>query len=396
MFQIDLKTQVPMYNKSKPNYGGPACCQMAMDGYPPGATPCHINQNTIWNYIQANNKEGGVGPWGIGWYADPYAVTKVLNDLCPPQHSWVDVSGTDRDTVLYTLFRWMANYKYASLVCVFAHDYWDALVYYRTSDDPRTVTNPTLEYIGWYEPGDFGTQYKQVSGSLWKTSPAYWGQPCPSGQIWKGKWVGIGEPPEVEGSVHIESVPRVGKELISPEDAVRAAQKFIAQQLQEKSDFFMRCLIDVQPAQPMLVRELPIMREREVTAEHEEPSREECVRYYVVPFTQRWEIDRSGERLARLSVLVNGYTGRFEELCVFPQPVRYLSEREVHWIAIRNLGLSKREVRRMEAELVFQPLPPHVSSALPAWQVQVADRKLFVTQAGLVFGTLHYPTYRGA
>jgi hypothetical protein len=155
MFEVDLKSQVPSsssYGPQNPDWGGPACCQMAMNGYPSGATSCYISQTTIWNYIQANNKEGGTGPWGIGWYSDPYAVTKALNDLCPPQHRWVDVSDTNKETVLYTLFRWMANYEYASLICVFAHDYWITLVYYETSDDPRVVTNPTLHRIGWYEP----------------------------------------------------------------------------------------------------------------------------------------------------------------------------------------------------------------------------------------------------
>lgn len=395
MFEVDLKTQVPMYDKSNPNWGGPACCQMAMNGYPSGATSCYVDQTTIWNYIQAYNKEPGLGPWGIGWYADPYAVTKTLNDLCPPEHSWIDISGTNRDTVLYTLFRWMANYEYASLVCVFAHDYWDSVVYYRTSDDPRTVTNPTLEYIGWYEPGDSGTLYKEVTGSVWNTSPYYWGMPCPSGNLWNGKWVGIGEPPEVEGSVHVESVPRVGDKLIRPEDAVQAAQKYLAQRLREKSEFSMRRFRDLQPAQPMLVRELPVRREREVSAEQEQQSREPCVRYYLVPFSQRHEIDSFGERLARLSVLVNAYTGRFEELCVFPRPVRYLSEREAQWIAARNLGLSQRELRSMEVELVSQVLLPYVSTALPAWQIVVADQVLLVAQAGLVLGTLLWPTYRG-
>lgn len=384
-----------MYDKNNPNWGGPACCQMAMNGYPSGGTSCYIDQTTIWNYIQAHNKEPGIGPWGIGWYADPYAVTKTLNDLCPPEHSWIDISGTDRDSVLYTLFRWMANYKYASLVCVFAHDYWDTLVYFRTSDDPRTVTNPTLEYIGWYEPGDFETLYKEVTGSVWKTSPFYWGQPCPSGSLWNGKWVGIGEPPEVEGSVQVEIVPRVGDKLIRPEDAVQIAQKYLARRVQEKSEFSMRRFADLQPAEPMLVRELPMKREGEDSAEEEQESREKCVRYYLVPFSQKYEIDSFGERLARLSVLVNASTSRFEEICVFPRPVRYLSEREAQWIAGRNLGLGQRELRSMEIELVSQVLLPNVSTALPAWQVVVGDRVLFVAQTGRVFGSLHWPTYRG-
>jgi hypothetical protein len=399
MFEVNLKSQVPQYPEDQPNWGGAACCQMAMNGYPPGATKCYINQTTIWNFIQAHNKEPGYSPssWDYGWYADPYAVTKALNDLCPPQHSWVDVSGTNKEAVLYTLFRYMANYRYASLICTWAHDYWAVLVYYRTSDDPRTVTNPTLEEIGYYWPTTSGVQYHEIDGPIWMTSPYYWGMPCNQtntageslcGQIWNNKWVGIGEPPEVEGSVQVEIVSRVGETLISPRDAASAARRSLTERRREKSEFLMGYLTGVRAAQPMLVRELSVgLREQKS---------EQDVRYYVVPFTQRYEVDRTGAHLARFSVLVNAYTGRFEQLCVFPQPVRYLSERDVIQIVRRDLRLGHREVQRVETELVFRPLQSHISSALPVWQVAYEDLTFFVTQQGEMLGTLDFPSLRGA
>jgi hypothetical protein len=405
MFEVDLKSQVPKYGSDNPNWGGAACCQMAMDGYPSGATSCYINQTTIWNYIQAHNKEPGYSPssWDYGWYADPYAVTKALNDLCPPQHSWVDVSGTNKETVLYTLFRYMANYQYASLICTWMHDYWATLVYYKTSDDPRAVSNPTLERVGWYEPyysswlGGPQCDYKEVDGSVWMSAPTYWGLPCDQvnvageslcGQIWNNKWVGIGEPPEVEGSVQVEVVSRVGDTLISPADASGIAQKFVVERRREKSDFLQRRLTGARPAEPMLARELSVGLE--------EQKREREVRYYIVPFTQGYEVDRTGACLARFSVLVNAYTGRFEQLCVFPRPVRYLSEEDVTQLLSRDLRLSPHEAQRFETELVFQPLHPYVSSALPAWQIAYEDLEFFVAQDGTILGTLNYPSLRGA
>jgi hypothetical protein len=399
MFEVDLKTQVTPHGSMNPNWGGAACCQHAMTGYPPGATSCYIPQSTIWDYIQANNREPGIGPWGYGWYSDPFAITKTLNDLCPPEHHWVDVSGTDKYTVLYTLFKWMANYKYVSLVCVFAHDYWSTLVYYRTSDDPRFVNNPTLDLIGLYEPyySVFGmpeVDYKEINGSVWMSNPYYWGTPCGGstnpqcGQIWKDKYVGIGEPPEVGGKIRVKTIPRIGKKLISPKDATSLARTYLAERQQRGSKFLLERMTGVRNAQPMLVREF-----------HPKPFKQrakEDVRYYLVPFANRYEVDKTGSPLARLSILVNAYTGGFEELCVFPRPVRYLSESEVLAIAGRSLGLSRREAGRMEVELVFRPLRPHVSSALPAWKVEFDDRALFVTQFGLVLATLLYSMYRGA
>jgi len=403
MFEVNLKTQVSCIgpDANKPNWGGPACCQMAMGGYPLGATSCNISQTTIWNYIQANNKEGGVGPWGIGWYSDPFAITKTLNDLCPPQHSWIDVSGTNKETVLYTLFRWMANYKYASLVCTFAHDYWIALVYYKTSDDPRVVTNPTLERIGWNEPSSPGSCiYKEVDGSVWMSSPYYWGLPCggfasPCGQIWKNKWVGIGEPPEEEGSIQVEIISRVGEELINPKDATRIAEKFVVERLREKSENYdelsLRCLSGVQPLQPMLVREMPLEQE----TEKQERWTDQDIKYYLVPFINKYDVDKLGAPLSRLSVAVNAYTGRFEELCIFPKPVRYLSEREAIWIASRNLNLSRHEIQRMDVELVNIPQRPSVSTAQPAWRVSIDKKELFATQDGTVVGGLYPITFKG-
>lgn len=399
MFEKDLRTQVPAYSPDKPSWGGAACCQMAMNGYPQGATPCYVNQGTIWNYIQAHNKEPGYNPsWGYGWYADPFAVTKALNDLCPPQHSWVDVSGTDKESVLYTLFRYMANYNYASLICTYAHDYWATLVYYRTSDDPRVNTNPTLDKIGYYtsEPQ---VQYKEVDGATWMMSPNYWGAPCNQvnssgeslcGKIWNQKWVGIGEPPEVEGSVQVETISRVGRELISPEEAAKLAEKFLTERLREKTELSLRRLMGVQSAQPMLVRELSLEREKE----RQEEKTDQDVRCYVVPFVNKYEVDEAGTPLSRFSVTVNAYTGRFEELCMFSKPVRYLSEREAFWIANSNLNLSRREVRRMKVELVSSPLRPYVSTALPAWQMAIDDQILSIAQTGEVIGG-YYPLYKG-
>ncbi len=384
-FEVNLKDQVQFYLQDNSNWGGPACCQMAMNGYPPGATSCYVEQTEIWNYIQVNNQEGGNGPWGEGWYSDPYAVTKTLNDICPPEHHWVDVSKPDKYEVLYTLLRWMSNYNYPSLVCIRAHEKWALIVYFRTSDDPRQTTNPTLERIGYYDPEGI---YISTPGDLWMENE--WALPCNSqacGQIWNNKYVGVGEPPDEEGSVRVEIIPRVGKELIKPIEVTELAQKYLTELRREKSVFFLKRLTGVRAVEPMLVRELPRKEARkEIRGE---------IRYYIVPFVSRYEVDVTGVFRASVSVLVNAYTSRFEKLCVFSRPTRYLSEREVRLIARRTLRLSRSKVQRMEVELVSIGHALYVSSTLPAWRVAVADRTFFVTQSGLVLGGLYYPTYKG-
>ncbi len=399
MFEVDLTSQVPQYPNDQPNWGGAACCQMAMDGYPPGSSGSYISQATIWNYIQAHNQEPGYSPssWDYGWYADPYAVTKALNDLCPPQYHWIDNSGTDKETVLYTLLVWMANYQYPSLLCTWAHDYWAVLVYYRTSDDPRAVNHPTLEKVGLYEPSTSGVPYKEIDGASWMNGPYYWGLPCDQtnsagesmcGQKWNNKWVGIGEPPQVEGSVRVESITRVGEKLISPVDATRISRKVLAEQLRTKSVFLRGSLSDAQALTPMLVRELPMGTE----GQKAQPS----IHFYIIPFAQKYDIAKTGARLAKFSIYVNAYTGRFEQLAIYPIPVHFLSEKDVIQIVARDLSLGRQEVGKIKAELIFRPLRMSISNNLPVWRVHWQHFTFDVTQTGQIISTMLYPDLRGA
>lgn len=393
MFETDLSSQVPVHGAQNGSWRAAACCQMAMQGYPPGATSCSINQTAIWNHIQAHNKEPGANPaWGIGWFADPYAVTKTLNDLCPPQFHWADVSGTDRNAVLYTLLRYMANYQYASLVCVFTHDYWNLLVYYRTSADPRTVSNPTLERVGLYAPYQGGCNYHEVDGSVFMSSPAWWGAPCNGstcGVLWDGKWVGIGEPPEVEGRVKVQTVVRDGTKLIGPTRALQVARTAYSARGAERAAAAGRQSA-LRARRPLLVREAfaPLTEVRRKARR--------AVRYYLVPFASEHDIDASGAECARACVAVNAATGRFEELTVFAEPVSYLPQRQALRIARASLGLTAREAARATLELVSNPSPSALGSAVPVWSVAVLDHSIFVTQDGGVLGSLTYPTYRGA
>ena len=366
-FIVDLRSQVTQYAAHQPNWGGAACCWMAMSAYPSGGPQCNVStdesstdptkitQTRIWNYIQTHNKEPGYNPsqWDYGWWADPYAVTKALNDLCPPQYSWIDVSDTDKNKVLYRLLRYMANYNYPALISTYNYGYWTLLVYYETSDDPRNVTNPQLIKIGYYYPRLGAVDYKEVDGATWMVAPAYWGAPCDQtnssgeslcGNIWNNHWIGIGEPPEVEGSVQVESIVRAGEVRISPTEAIKIAQEFLTSPRGERPLILSQPLSSFKPFEPMLVRELPF----EATGSSVEQAQrtEEAVRYYIVPFTsylpsgcigifvKLWrkllgqgeqrqsENMAGGAPLTSLSVFVNAHTGRIEGLSEFSQPVR--------------------------------------------------------------------------
>ncbi|MCO6491629.1 MAG: hypothetical protein J5I98_24650 [Phaeodactylibacter sp.] len=400
MFTVDLKSQVPQYPCANPNWGGAACCQMIMNGYPPGAASCYINQTTIWNYIQAHNKEPGYNPgpggWDYGWYADPYAITKTLNDLCPPEYHWVDVSGFNSQGVLHTLLKYMANYGYASLICTWAHDYWTPLVYYETSDDPRQNPNATLNWIGYYWPLTSYVQYKLVDGATFMNAMAYWGAPCNiansagesmCGKIWNQKWIGIGEPPEQEGAIQVEKIVRSGSMLIKPDEVRKIARSFMNQQRKNPAFLSLRKLSGLSPVRPMLVRELPVARMKQEDRKN--------IHYYIVPFQNKYDVDAAGNALTRLSVLVNAYTGRVEEMTVFSEPVRYFSERDVMQNLARDLGLSRRELRNMDYELVIRPGQADMSPARPAWSVANGELSFYVMPDGMIQGNFEYLSFKG-
>lgn len=407
-FIMNLKKQVPLICQEKWGWGGAAVCQMAMAGYPPGAKSCSpksISQTTIWNHIQAHNKEPGYDPkWGYGWSADPYAIANALNHFCPPQHKWIDVSGANKQTVLYTLLRYIAKYKYPGLVCTFGHDYWVTVVYFKTSGNPTKVSTPTLKRIGFYGVGTlysyYTCNYHEVDGSVWLNGAEYWKYGCGQkisnmpepqcGKIWGGKWVAIAEPPDEDGQIRVAKISRTGKRVIGARSAAKIARDFLSERGREESADALGRFADLIAGEPMLVRELP------VNPEERAEDRNEAPRFYVIPFASRHELDPAGQPLTQLSVLVNAYTGSFEQLCVFSEPVRYTSQDEAVRLAAKSLDLATRNIGQVQAELVFDPLQAHGSSALPDWRITAKQRTMLVTQDRVIVQGIHPLTYKGS
>ena len=87
-------------------------------------------------------------------------------------------------------------------------------------------------------------------------------------------------------------------------------------------------------------------------------------------------------------MLVNAYAGRFEEIEVFGEPVRYLSEEEVINIIARSLGLKREEMKELKPTLMFQPSDITHIRLYPFWRIIVADRVLYVNHLGKVSRTI--------
>jgi hypothetical protein len=250
-------------------------------------------------------------------------------------------------------------------------------------DDPRVVKNTTLNYISWFDPTpvvDGGGESIVPDYMWWQSS--VWGLPVPDGQLWKGKWIGVGEPPDQPGTVRIRTVQRVGNLKVNPKAAADIAVKFMASRQRRHCGCFGHRLEALQAGKPMLASEL---------SADDEPGQaalESQVRYYIVPFEHSQVSDDAGRCLTAAAVLVNAYSGRVEELRVFHEPFRYLSPEEARAVARISLGVDKRDQARMKLDLVTQPFSKVVSSAVPAWRVSIGDRRFFVCQKGTVLASL--------
>jgi hypothetical protein len=87
-------------------------------------------------------------------------------------------------------------------------------------------------------------------------------------------------------------------------------------------------------------------------------------------------------------VLVNGYTGAFEEITVFGRALKHLSEREALNIVASAMRRTLRQLKGAEATLMFQAGDITHVRTYPFWRVRVANRTLYVDQLGTLYGKL--------
>ena len=106
--------------------------------------------------------------------------------------------------------------------------------------------------------------------------------------------------------------------------------------------------------------------------------------YYIVPFALSNEFAERGS--ARASVLVNAYTGTFEEVTTFGRPIRYLTREGALGVVASALQRSVKDLGDVDASLVFEAGEiTHVRS-YPFWRVELDKRTLYVDQLGRVYG----------
>ncbi len=348
---------VPDHPEEALNWCGPATGQMIMEGYPSGS--CSILQEDVWMAIQGYKAE-------TIWDTDPIGLKEAMKHLCPPAGTWNVFSRTDPHELMHSVAFWMTinNYPAAGLLNTLPHnsymahaEHWIAIRGIITDVDPTTNPIVNLQFVWFNDPavplGDPSIE-RFISGSTWYSEF----QPVTKvGSSYHGKYVAIIEPPEIKGKAIAPVEVLIGK-IITPEDALSYAAKWIKEhKLYEMKPY--KVLKKAKPLEPLLVNR-------------------NYGSYYIIPYASE-----GGN--ARAAVIVNAYTGNFQEVGAF-KPVRYVPKQEAIDIALKYLNLQKpseaqginpqpEPPRTVNAELVYPVGEPTVSRYFPIWKV-TADRKV--------------------
>jgi hypothetical protein len=271
---------------------------------------------------------------------------------------------------------WMNQRRYPSTVLINQGGHWVVVVGFVTDVAPVGGSSPVLQSISFHdpEPHNVGTD-TTMTGAQWYAGP--W-----NGSIvyagWLNQYVAVVEPPIERGKVRVEHVTRTGRRLLRPTQAAAHARKWIAElKLGTQSKYSVLNHRDAVLMDPMLVRE-------------ENPRRraKNAPYYYIVPFGFKDDLDERGSRLARVCVLVNAYTGQFEEVTAFGKPVRYLPKEEALDVVAAAWRMPRRRLRVSSVTLMFQPSEITHVRTFPFWCVTIDKRTVYVDQLGKLYGTL--------
>ncbi len=387
MYTKDIAGNVPLYGQEMCFWCGAASAQMSRNGYPNPPDRLFYTQLSLWNSIQANNS---TDPADSGWATDPHGLQRCLQSAANPAGvHWSEFANASRDGLLFSTLYWMNRREFPAPTLVNQGGHWVVIVGWTTDVEPVTGSSPLLQFIHYHdpEPHNVGTD-TMMAAAQWYGGP--WNGPVMYGGTWLNKYVAIVEPPLTKEQARVKQVKRTGKKLLKRAEAVAAARRWIeAQRLGEMPKYALLARKDVEVLPPLLVREEPPIRPVGQGARSRARSRTVQVpHYYIVPFGIRGEQSETGSPLARVCVLVNGYTGAFEEVTVFGQPLKHITEQEARNVVAAALKVAPNRLRDADMTLMFQPGDITHVRTYPFWKIQVGERTLYVDQLGNLYGKL--------
>lgn len=377
--EIDLTGNVNIYGQLQCDWCGAASGQMIMDGYPNPADRLFIAQANIWNTIQANNS---TDPTDVAqdWATDPIGLRGAMLALNPPPGgTWSIHTNANRDTVMFDILYWMNRNEYPVATLINQGAHWVVIVGYETDVEPVMGSNPVLREITTYdpEPHNIGSQ-STMQANIWFDGD--WNGGVWWAGTWNNQYVAVIEPPVAKGQVRVKVVERIGREIISPEKAIEYAKMWIQKKkLYEKPAYAILRKENVRNLKPLLVRE-------EIRFDMKD--KKNVPYYYIIPFGFEHEKGVCGVGLTRVSVIVNAYTGNFEEITTFGKPVKYLPEKEAINIVTQALHLKKEALREIKISMMYRPSEITHIRTYPFWKVVVGERIMYVDQLGKLYTTI--------
>jgi hypothetical protein len=357
---VDLN--IPLYGQETNYWCGAASAQMIMNGYPDPDDCLYIAQSTIYSTIQANNLPGEP----VTWATDPHGLQQALlihND--PPTGTWALYSKPDREELMFDILYWMNSLHYGVPTLVRQGWHWVVIKGFQTDVAPVGGSNPVLEFITINNPWPPNQGVTTtMSGSSWYSNTDYWNGPIGAAGTWYGNYVAIIEPPPVpSGMVYAAEECRIGDVVITPQQAIDYADYWTKELKLYKKDPAYKLLKKsdkkIKPLDPILVRE-------EIDPNLEKGA--VVPYYYIVPYALEGEAEK---KLTRICILVNAFTGNFEEVSAYDEPLTYVDKDKAFEAVAYNLELTMEEMSTAKAEVVFTPNYFTYLRSKPFWRIEV-------------------------
>jgi hypothetical protein len=363
-YVVDLN--IPLYGQGTSIWCGAGSAQMIMNGYPDPNDCLYIPQSTIWNTIQNNNLPGEPANWAT----DPHGLQQaLLIHNPPPAGTWSLYAKTVREELMFDILYWMNRTHFGTATLVYGAAHWIVIKGFITDIEPVLGSNPVLQQITIQNPWppNIGVT-TTMTGTVWYSN--YWYGPVNAPGTWYGKYVGIIEPPQAGGKVFAEMETRAGDKakIISPKKAVKYARHWIKKLNLAAKDPSYALLAEENsiPLDPILVREeMNPGLEKDATVPY----------YYIVPYAITAEFE---SKLSRVCVMVNAFTGKFEEVTGYDEPIQYLEREKAIEAVVKVKELSTEEAANAQAELIFTPTDFTYLRYKPFWRIEIGNSVSYV------------------
>jgi len=373
-YEVDLT--VPLYGQEISYWSGPACAQMVMDAYPAPFPSIYYEQSVIWASILSHNSGEA------GWATDPLGMHGALTELNPPQQGVWTVKVYDaKEDLMFQILYWMNRNSYPVTTLINRGLHWVDVVGYVTDIEPVYGSDPELLEITVNDPWPVGVgQVSTIDGPVWYDDQ--WEFPIDKAGTWYNKYAAVIEPPQIQGRVTARSVVRNGVTPVSRAEALQYSENArILLNLGTKHPSYAALNDgDTIYLEPILVREEPGLF---TTVDEQVPY------YYIIPYAAEEDnvlsaaAEIPGSDRSSISIVVNAFTGNFEQVSAFGKSIRYLPEDEAVKIAVDALKLGDAEIKSIEAEMVYTPGIISSSRANPFWKIAVTSEKNTVVYVDL-------------